>query len=59
MLGIKDPWILTAYLLCILSTLTCVIYGCVYWNKGSENEPEEFSEDAKWEKDDLQVEETL
>jgi len=59
MLGIKDPWILTAYLLCFLSALACVIYGCLNWNKGNENEQEEFSEGAKWEKDELQIEETL
>jgi hypothetical protein len=59
MLGINDPWILTAYLLCILSAVLCIIYGAYYWNKGAENETEEFSEEAKWEKDELKIEETL
>jgi hypothetical protein len=59
MLGIKDPWILTAYLLCFLSTLACVVYGIYYWNKGADNEQEEISEEAKWEKDESKIEETL
>lgn len=33
MLGIPDPWIWGGYLLCILSTILCVIYGYVNWNK--------------------------
>jgi hypothetical protein len=59
MLGINDPWILTAYLLCILSAVLCIIYGAYHWNKGAENEAEELSEEAKWEKDELKIEETL
>jgi len=59
MLGIKDPWILTAYLLCFLSALACVIYGIYYWNKGAENEAEEISEEANWGKNESQIEETL
>lgn len=59
MLGIKDPWILIAYLLCFLSTLACVIYGIQNWNKGAENEPAELSEEEQWEKRESEIEETL
>jgi hypothetical protein len=59
MLGIKDPWILTAYLLCFLSALACIIYGICNWNKGADNEPEEFSKEAEWENDESKIEETL
>lgn len=59
MLGIKDPWILTAYLLCILSALACIIYGIRNWNKGAEHENEEISKKANWEKDETEIEETL
>ncbi len=59
MLGINDPWILIAYLLCILSTLACVGYGIYNWNKGAENEPEEISEGAKWDENESKVEEIL
>ncbi|WP_370572831.1 symporter small accessory protein [Methanomethylovorans sp.] len=32
MLGIDDPQIWLAYLLCIGSALGCIIYGLVHWN---------------------------
>ncbi len=32
-LGFSDPWIIGAYLGCILITLVCVIYGVINWNK--------------------------
>jgi hypothetical protein len=48
-IGINDPWIWGVYLLCILSTLLCVIYGLVNWNKGGEIEEKEISEEAAWE----------
>jgi hypothetical protein len=48
-LGIDDPWIVTVYLLCILSTLLCIVYGAMNWNKGHEKEEAEISEEAAWE----------
>jgi len=36
-LGIPDPWVLSGYLLVVLSTLLCVVYGIVYWNKGDDD----------------------
>jgi hypothetical protein len=53
MLGIKDGWVFLAYLLCIFSTLLCIGYGFMNWNKG--NEPI-TSEDVKWEKEESQEE---
>jgi hypothetical protein len=48
-LGIDDPWILTVYLLCILSTLLCIAYGAMNWNKGHEQEEAQISEEVAWE----------
>ena len=45
MLGFQDKWVLLAYLLSIGSSLLCVIYGIVNWNKG--DEPVK-PEDVKW-----------
>lgn len=50
MLGISDPWIWSAYLLCILSAATCVIYGLLNWNKGAESEVSQIQEESNWEK---------
>jgi heme exporter protein D len=45
LLGIEDKYVWLAYLLCILSTLLCVIYGLARWNRGEE--PVE-SADIRW-----------
>ena len=59
MLGIHDPWIVTAYLACVLSAVLCIVYGIYNWNRGGDKEAEEFGEEAKWESDELKVEEKL
>jgi len=59
MLGIKDPWIITVYILCILSALLCIIYGIRNWNKGAEKETTEIEEEGKWENNESEIEETL
>lgn len=41
MFGIEDPWVSAAFILCILSSLLCVVYGAINWNKGDEQVDEE------------------
>ena len=55
-LGIDDPQIWSAYLLCILSALFCLVYGLLNWNKGDEPV---YSEDKKWVEDEKKVEEKI
>jgi hypothetical protein len=59
MLGLKDPWIISAYLACVLSTLICIIYGITYWNRGGENEANQIDEETSWEKGEREVESKL
>ena len=56
MLGIDDPQIWIAYLLCILSTIFCIIYGISRWNKGDEPV---YPEDKRWLEDEKEVENNL
>jgi len=56
MMGIPDPGVWLAYLLCILSAAVCVIYGVSNWNRGDE---QVYPEDVKWAKDEQQVKEEL
>lgn len=49
MFGIKDFWVYSAFVLCVASTLLCVIYGLLNWNKGLVEEEEQISEEARWE----------
>ncbi len=53
MFGIQDPWIVLVYILCVLSTLLCVVYGALNWNSDGDIEPQQ--EDKEWarEEDEL------
>jgi hypothetical protein len=56
MLGIEDKGVLTAYLLCIASTILCIVYGLLNWNKGNEDvQPD----DVKWAAEEKKVEEEV
>ena len=56
MLGIEDKGVATAYLLCILSAVLCVVYGAITWNKGGD---ETKPEDIEWAQEEKKVEEEL
>jgi len=56
MFGLEDPSIWSAYLLCIVSTLLCFVYGTAKWNKGQENAT---PEDVAWVKDEKKMEEEM
>ena len=56
MLGIQDKWVSLAYLLCLLSSLLCVLYGLINWNRGAE---EVSPEDVNWAREEEKVEEEL
>ena len=57
MLGIEDKWVFLAYSLSIISTLFCVAYGVLSWNKGDEPVKQE---DVQWMKEEVEeVEEVL
>jgi len=45
MLGIQDKGVALAYVLCIASTLLCVVYGMFNWNKGATDVK---PEDKRW-----------
>ena len=55
MLGISGWGCWLAYIICILSTILCIIYGIVMWNRGAEEEDE--VEIAKWVKGEREIEE--
>ncbi|MFH0965620.1 MAG: symporter small accessory protein [Planctomycetota bacterium] len=54
MLGIEDGWVVLAYLLCVGSTLLCVIYGFATWNRGEEPLKQEDVDWAKEEKEEVE-----
>lgn len=56
-LGINDPWVLSAYIGCILVMLLCVVYGILNWNKGDEDEEIQVKEEMEWHKKEKEMEE--
>ncbi len=58
MFGIGDFSVSLAYILCILSTILCVVYGIINWNKGEPDE-QDLSESSKWEKEENIIEEKI
>ena len=55
MLGIKDPWIIAAFLMIFFSVAACIVYGLINWNKGAENEVLEIKEETNWEEEDTKT----
>lgn len=56
MLGIQDRWVSLVFLLCVLSSVLCVLYGIFAWNRGTEDiRPE----DKRWAAEEDKVEEKL
>jgi len=58
MLGFHNFTIALVYILCIASSLLCVVYGGLNWNRGGEK-PIEPSKVIKWEKEEEKLEEDL
>ena len=56
MLGIDDPYVWLAYLLCIASTIACVVYGLITWNRGDEPV---VVEDVRWAAEEKEIEREL
>lgn len=56
MLGIEDKYVSLAYILCLLSSLLCVVYGLINWNRG---DAEAGKEDIEWAKEEKKVEDEL
>ena len=59
MFGIKSFGVWSAYLLCILSTLACLLYGILNWNKGADSEESQIKEEMKWQEAENVIEENL
>ncbi|MFA0816620.1 MAG: symporter small accessory protein [Anaerofustis sp.] len=58
-LGLNDFGIIAAYVLSILSTLLCIVYGIVNWNKGGEEDPVQMQEESQWEASQNKIDEDL
>jgi hypothetical protein len=57
-LGLGDFSIFSAFVLCILSAIACVVYGAFNWNKGDQSDQEKKLEE-KWDKAENEMAEKL
>ena len=58
MFGFADSLTAWGYILSILATILCIIYGLANWNKGTEIE-EDYRRIVEWEREEIEVEERL
>lgn len=58
-LGIPDPSVWVAYLGVILSTVLCVVYGIIMWNKEGAISPAEDKEEKQWAKEEKEIDEEI
>lgn len=59
MFGIQSFAIWSVYLLCILSTVACLIYGVINWNKGGTDEIQDLKKSKEWQKEEEEIKENL
>ena len=53
MLGLGDVGVSLAFILTLVSTALCAVYGFINWNKpGAQEEAAEIAEEAVWERED-------
>ncbi len=58
MLGLEGIGVPMGFVLTIMSTILCIVYGVKNWNKGYITE-EELIQEKKWKEEEKKVEETL
>jgi len=58
MLGLGDFWVSSVFVLLILSTLLCVVYGAINWNNDGE-ETEIIEKEKQWEEEEKEIEDNL
>ncbi len=55
MLGLSGFWVNLGIILTLLSSLACVVYGVLNWNKSDVYEDEEIAEERKWSKTEKKI----
>ena len=59
MFGIDSFWVALGFILTILSTILCIVYGVINWNKEGELKSFEIREEKKWIKEEEKLEEEI
>jgi hypothetical protein len=59
MFGLGDFWVSLVFVLIILSSILCVIYGAVNWNKEGDEDATLVDEERQWQAEEKTIEENL
>lgn len=59
MLGFNDFWVFLGYMLTIVFTLYCLVYGFINWRKGVTEKDGDYREEIRWEKEEIELIERL
>jgi len=59
MLGFSDLWVFLGYMLTIIFTLFCLVYGFANWRKGVTEKDGDYREEIRWEKEEIELIEKL
>jgi hypothetical protein len=59
MLGFNDFWVFLGYMLTIIFTLFCLVYGFINWRKGVTEKDGDYREEIRWEKEEIELIEKL
>jgi len=59
MLGFNDFWVFLGYMLTIVFTLFCLVYGFINWRKGVTEKDGDYREEIRWEKEEIELIEKL
>ena len=59
MLGLGDGWVVAAYTLCISSTLLCIIYGIMNWNKEADVDTRPDAAAGEWIKEEIEIDKQI
>lgn len=59
MLGFTDIWVFLGFVLTILCSLLCLIYGIMNWRKGVGEKDGDYREEIRWEKEEIELIEKL
>jgi hypothetical protein len=59
MFGLGDFWVSLVFILIILSSLLCVVYGAINWNKEGQEDATLIDEERQWQAEEKTIEENL
>ncbi len=59
MLGISDVSVLLAYVLLFVSTIGCIVYGLINWNREGQKSPLETKKEGRWRKNEIKLDDEV